>query len=97
MAHKIVDIAPFMCAIRNELLINGDNPTLEDILERLRRLPDYKHVAHWQWNNRGYWECSACKNASDMLKGEAKNINPYLFVGTKFCNYCGSEMRKEQS
>lgn len=92
MSQKIVNVAPLMDGIRNQLLQNGDDPVLKDMLERLRMLPDYKYIAHWQWNKEGYWECSECLNASDALAKEGKDCNPYMFRNTKFCGCCGAEM-----
>lgn len=42
IGHKIVDVAPLMEYYRNKLLVDGDNPVIEDFLEKLRELPDYK-------------------------------------------------------
>lgn len=40
--HKIVDVAPLMEYYRNKLLTDGDNPTIEEFLEKLRELPDFQ-------------------------------------------------------
>ena len=42
MEHKIVDVAPLMEYYRNKLLTDGDNPTIEEVLEKLRELPDFQ-------------------------------------------------------
>lgn len=93
IGHKIVDAAPVMDYIRTKLLIDGDNPALEDVLERLRNLPTY--TAHWQWNKETkYWECSDCKMMCAPLLGQDENCNPYSYQNTKFCGRCGAEMRR---
>lgn len=42
MDHKIVEIAPLMEYYRDKLLTDGDNPTIEEFLEKLRELPDFQ-------------------------------------------------------
>lgn len=41
----------------------------------------------------GAWRCSLCSAKNDNL-GISRDINPYLFVGSKYCPHCGATMRK---
>lgn len=62
----------------------------------------YVEIVYGQWEYDpngtdwaiGAWRCSLCKAKNDNL-GMDKNINPYLFVGSKFCPHCGAKMKKE--
>lgn len=68
----------------------------------LKRLPAVKivgekrTVASWKWNKNGYWECSACNGPSDALMEEDKDVDPYMFINTKFCGRCGAEMEDDK-
>lgn len=61
---------------------------------------EVKH-GHWEYDpngtdwNLGAWRCSLCKTKNDNL-GMGKNINPYLFAGSKFCPHCGAKMDAER-
>ena len=44
----------------------------------------------------GAWLCSKCQHKNDNLGG-SKNINPYMFAGSKFCPQCGAVMRPKES
>lgn len=39
----------------------------------------------------GAWQCSLCSCKNDNL-GMSKDINPYLFAGSKYCPHCGAKM-----
>ena len=39
----------------------------------------------------GAWRCSLCSAKNDNL-GISRDINPYLFVGSKYCPHCGAKM-----
>lgn len=43
----------------------------------------------------GAWLCSKCHTKNDNLGG-SKNINPYMFSGSKFCPQCGAIMRPKE-
>lgn len=45
--------------------------------------------------NLGAWVCSKCKCKNDNLGG-SKDINPYMFAGSKFCPHCGAIMRPKE-
>lgn len=44
----------------------------------------------------GAWKCSKCHTKNDNLGG-SENINPYMFVGSKFCPQCGAVMKPKES
>lgn len=44
----------------------------------------------------GAWKCSKCHTKNDNLGG-SKNINPYIFAGSKFCPQCGAVMKPKES
>lgn len=94
MSKKIVDVAPLMEYYRNKLFEEGNNPALEDALERLRELKDVEskevRVCGW-WevggidpvnNVVGNWKCSVCHGTS--LKDSA------------FCPNCGARMEEAE-
>lgn len=94
MSKKIVDVAPLMEYYRNKLFEEGNNPALEDALERLRELKDVESketrvCGCWEVggidpvsNVVGNWKCSVCHKAS--LKDSA------------FCPNCGARMEEEE-
>ena len=43
----------------------------------------------------GAWKCSKCHTKNDNLSG-SKNINLYMFAGSKFCPQCGAVMRPKE-
>lgn len=43
----------------------------------------------------GAWLCSKCQHKNDNLGG-SKNINPYMFSGSKFCPQCGAVMKPKE-
>ena len=43
----------------------------------------------------GAWLCSKCHTKNDNLGG-SKNINPYMFAGSKFCPQCGAVMKPKE-
>ena len=43
----------------------------------------------------GVWKCSRCHTKNDNLGG-SKNINPYMFAGSKFCPQCGAIMKPKE-
>ena len=43
----------------------------------------------------GSWNCSNCRTKNDNLGG-SKNINPYMFAGSKFCPQCGAVMKSKE-
>lgn len=43
----------------------------------------------------GAWKCSKCHTKNDNLGG-SKNINPYMFSGSKFCPQCGAVMKPKE-
>ena len=57
---------------------------------------------HWVYNpngmdfNLGAYECSICRQRNANLPG-SKNMNPYNFVGSKYCPNCGAKMDEEDS
>lgn len=42
--------------------------------------------------NLGAWVCSECKTRNNNLGG-MRRINPYQFVGSRFCPNCGAKMK----
>lgn len=44
----------------------------------------------------GAWLCSRCHAKNDNL-GMGKDINPYMFSGSKFCPQCGAVMKSKES
>lgn len=64
-----------------------------------QRLIDTEPVRHGRWLydpdgmdfNLGAWVCSECKAKNNNLGG-SKRINPYLFVGSRYCPNCGAKM-----
>nr|DAZ40204.1 MAG TPA: RNA-binding protein [Caudoviricetes sp.] len=94
MSKKIVDVAPLMEYYRNKLFEEGNNPALEDALERLRELKDVESkevcvCGCWEVNGIdpvsnvvGNWKCSVCHKVS--LKDSA------------FCPNCGARMEEEE-
>lgn len=60
---------------------------------------DAEPVRHGRWIydpngmdfNLGAWVCSECKERNNNLGGMRK-INPYQFVGSRFCPNCGAKM-----
>lgn len=71
----------------------------------LRNLPaaDVIEVVHGEWEydpdgtdwGLGAWRCSLCRAKNDNL-GMGNNINPHLFVGSKYCPHCGAKMDGER-
>lgn len=57
--------------------------------------------AEWYYNPNGMdwglgaWLCSKCHTKNDNLGG-SKNINPYMFAGSKFCPQCGAVMKPKE-
>ena len=43
----------------------------------------------------GAWKCSKCHTKNDNLGG-SKDINPYMFAGSKFCPQCGAVMKPKE-
>lgn len=44
----------------------------------------------------GAWLCSKCHSKNDNL-GMGKDINPYMFAGSKFCPQCGAVMKQKEA
>ena len=42
----------------------------------------------------GAWICSQCGSKNDNL-GMNKDIDPYVFAGSKFCPHCGLRMSRQ--
>lgn len=79
-----------------------------DVVSMIDRQPavDAVPVRHGRWLydpdgmdfNLGAWVCSECKAKNDNLGGSkrsSKRINPYLFVGSRYCPNCGAKMDGE--
>ena len=64
---------------------------------------DAEPVRHGQWVydpngmdfNLGAWVCSECRERNNNLGG-MRRINPYQFVGSRFCPNCGAKMDLEE-
>lgn len=60
---------------------------------------DAEPVRHGYWVydkngmdwNLGAWECSECGERNNNLGG-TRRINPYNFVGSRYCPNCGARM-----
>lgn len=58
-----------------------------------------KKYSYWEYNPNGNywgigaWICHECNAKNNNLPGDDK-INPFLFVGSKFCPNCGLPMIK---
>ena len=58
-----------------------------------------EQYGYWKYDPNGNdwgisaWCCSECGAKNDNL-GYSSNINPYAFVGSKYCPNCGIRMRK---
>ena len=56
---------------------------------------------HWVYNPNGMdfvlgaWECSICGIKKDNLPCDRK-INPYNYIGSKYCPNCGAKMDEER-
>lgn len=63
---------------------------------------DSEPMRHGQWVydpngmdfNLGAWVCSECRERNNNL-GCMRRINPYQFVGSRFCPNCGAKMDGE--
>lgn len=57
--------------------------------------------AEWYYDSNGLdwglgaWKCSKCHTKNDNL-GMGKDINPYMFSGSKFCPQCGAIMKPKE-
>ena len=57
---------------------------------------------HWVYNPNGMdfvlgaWECSICGIKNDNLPCDRK-INPYNYIGSKYCPNCGAKMDEERA
>lgn len=83
MDHKIVDVAPLMEYYRDKLLTDGDDPAIEQVLQVLRELPDYKYqesTSYWISMGTGS-KCAKC----------GKTISKYQWE-TPHCPNCGAKM-----
>ena len=64
---------------------------------------DAEPVRHGRWVydpngmdfNLGAWVCSECRERNNNLGG-MRRINPYQFVGSRFCPNCGAKMDLEE-
>ena len=65
----------------------------------IARFPAEPVVRHGSWVydpngmdfNLGAWVCSECRERNNNL-GCMQRINPYQFVGSRFCPNCGAKM-----
>ena len=81
------------------------NERCAQLLEAILNAPkvNVREVAYaeWYYNPNGMdwglgaWLCSKCHTKNDNLGG-SKNINPYMFAGSKFCPQCGAVMRPKE-
>lgn len=75
-----------------------DGHTPAQAIERIGKLEPVRH-GRWVYDpdgmdfNLGAWVCSECKAKNDNLGG-LQRINPYHFVGSRFCPNCGAKMDK---
>lgn len=77
---------------------NADRDVAQDLLDQAPTV-DAEPVRHGRWVydpdgmdfNLGAWVCSECKAKNDNLGG-LQRINPYHFVGSRFCPNCGAKM-----
>jgi hypothetical protein len=57
-----------------------------------------KKYSNWEYDPNGMdwgigaWRCRECRTKNDDL-GNTKDIDPYLFAGSKFCPHCGLPMK----
>ncbi|MFW5519277.1 MAG: hypothetical protein ACOCPA_10610 [Segatella copri] len=81
---------------------NADRDIAEDLLDKAPTV-DVESVRHGRWEydpngmdfNLGAWVCSKCKRINYNLGGK-RRINPYQFVGSRFCPNCGAKMGLEE-
>lgn len=56
-------------------------------------------VARWEYDPNGMdfglgaWLCSRCRERNNNIGG-SNQIDPYMFVGSKYCPNCGARMVK---
>ena len=75
------------------------------VLREIAQAPDANvreiKYAEWYYDPNGMdwglgsWNCSNCRTKNDNLGG-SKNINPYMFSGSKFCPQCGAVMKPKE-
>lgn len=74
---------------------------LEAILNASKVNVRVVEYAEWYYDPNGMdwglgaWLCSNCRTKNDNLGG-SKNINPYMFSGSKFCPQCGAVMKPKE-
>lgn len=81
-------------------LTDNDEHMVEEIVERQSTI-DTEPARHGRWVydpdgmdfNLGAWVCSECRERNNNL-GYMRRINPYQFVGSRFCPNCGAKMDK---
>lgn len=86
--------------------IDGFSDGVSAAIKELEAFPtaDVAPVVHgrWVYNPNGMdfvlgaWECSICGIKNDNLPCDRK-INPYNYIGSKYCPNCGAKMDQEVS
>ena len=93
------DMEPYwemFCCKEIERAPEWDGHTPAQAIERLGKLEPVQH-GRWVYDpngmdfNLGAWVCSECKTRNNNLGG-MRRINPYQFVGSRFCPNCGAKM-----
>lgn len=78
------------CAQLLEAILNAPKVNIREI-----------EYAEWYYDPNGMdwgigaWKCSKCHTKNDNL-GMGKDINPYMFSGSKFCPQCGAVMKQKE-
>ena len=73
-----------------------DGHTPVQAIARIEKLEPVRH-GRWVYDpngmdfNLGAWVCSECRERNNNL-GCMRRINPYQFVGSRFCPNCGARM-----
>lgn len=73
-----------------------------ECIEKLRWYEGEIEYAEWCYDPNGMdwglgaWLCSKCHTKNDNLGG-SKDINPYMFSGSKFCPQCGAVMKPKEN
>lgn len=97
------DMEPYwemFCCKEIERAPEWDGHTPAQAIERIGKLEPVRH-GRWVYDpdgmdfNLGAWVCSECKAKNDNLGG-LQRINPYQFVGSRFCPNCGAKMDLEE-
>lgn len=97
------DIEPYwdmFCCKEIERAPEWDGHTPAQAIERIGKLEPVRH-GRWIYDpngmdfNLGAWVCSECKERNNNLGGMRK-INPYQFIGSRFCPNCGAKMDLEK-